>query len=726
MYLCRFEHCFYNGNVKKDYFLFLLKKRAFWMAFLFLFSNKTLNTKQEKLVLLNKEFKTSHQNKLHYEWLQSNSFLFLTTLPSFLICLFIDEDHLFHRYSDKHFNAVIDTHFSKYLKKAKNKYLYDGKTCRIIDSKFMGKYIISKIIDILSIVLLSLFIEYIIFYSSSNPINKKLFESYYEDYRIFLMTLFPILCSMLFFYFLTNKVWLSFLITFIPFTVLAYSNFFKLEYRDYPVVFSDLLLLSEAKTMAGKYSIVPNTWHICILIVTILFVLILKRKKYYGFYKRSINILFCFSLLIVLFFGINRYMLTDGIYNMAGNNDVLKNRWIESQQLQRRGLLFSFIHSFNVAFPTEPENYNEDYARTILNNYQTYDIPETKKVNVISIMLESFNDFSKFNLELTEDIYRPLHDLQEEGYYGNLITNVFGGGTVDTERAFITGMYDQPLFNKPTNSYVQYLNSQGYSTIALHPCYGSFYNRRNINENLGYDNFYYYENRYHEIANDNTFFDDIIKEFESQTSMGTPYFNYSLTYQGHGPYPTDTANIPKYINNPSIDDVTLKTINTYLHGIKNTNQNLQKLKDYLQHSDEPTILVLFGDHNPVFGQGTIGFEKLGINMNLDTIDGFLNYYSTPYVFWANNACHKIIPNFENGQGPEISPHYLMNELFNYLGWKGNNYMQYTNDLKETIPVYHELYKKINNEYTINISEKHNRLIDDFKQVEYYYGYHFQN
>ena len=416
----------------------------------------------------------------------------------------------------------------------------------------------------------SLAIECFTFLMSSNPFNQALFVSYFTDYRIFLFTLFPILMMALILYILSNKLWLSALLTCLPFYILGYANFFKLAYRDYPVVYSDLTLFSEAAIMAEKYDITPTVLLSAAAIFFLFLILLLSKISSLKIKLPLLRCVLAFVIGCFTFFGIHEFMLRDGIYQYAGDESAIKNRWIESQQLQRRGVLYAFVYSYKNAFEREPANYDENKAAQILNAYSSSDIPEDKKINVIAIMLESYNDFSKFDLTFTEDIYAPLHQFEEEGYYGELRSNVFGGGTVDTERSFVSGYFHHPLYHKPTNSYVRYLKEQGYHTVALHPCYGSFYNRRNINAYLGYDEFYYVENRYDEVSYDDVFFPDIIAEFDKQTANNQPYFNFSLNYQGHGPYPKENnEQIKDYlIVQEEMDEGTMNGINYYFNGIK--------------------------------------------------------------------------------------------------------------------------------------------------------------
>lgn len=57
--------------------------------------------------------------------------------------------------------------------------------------------------------------------------------------------------------------------------------------------------------------------------------------------------------------------------------------------------------------------------------------------------------------------YEPWHQLEEQSVTGNLLTNIFAGGTVDSEWGFLTGYTTHDDFRKPTDSYVWYFRSPG-------------------------------------------------------------------------------------------------------------------------------------------------------------------------------------------------------------------------------------------------------------------------
>lgn len=88
-------------------------------------------------------------------------------------------------------------------------------------------------------------------------------------------------------------------------------------------------------------------------------------------------------------------------------------------------------------------------------------------------MLESFSDLSVFGTvsdRFVQDPYADFHALQAESYTGTLISDTIGGGTINAERAFLTGYsYPQPRYRRDTESFVRYFLEQGYETEGGHP-----------------------------------------------------------------------------------------------------------------------------------------------------------------------------------------------------------------------------------------------------------------
>lgn len=61
----------------------------------------------------------------------------------------------------------------------------------------------------------------------------------------------------------------------------------------------------------------------------------------------------------------------------------------------------------------------------------------------MGVMLEAFCDLTDFDalagFDTVQEVYAPWHALEEQSLSGRLLTNIFAGGTVDTEWGFLTG-----------------------------------------------------------------------------------------------------------------------------------------------------------------------------------------------------------------------------------------------------------------------------------------------
>lgn len=439
------------------------------------------------------------------------------------------------------------------------------------------------------------------------------------------------------------------------------------------------------------------------------------------------------TLVFVVVFGKHFYFEDTDIYNNTWHYEF-GNMWKTGNQYMSRGVLYSFARSIPQAITIPPKGYDEKKVVETLAEYSDTPIPEEKRAHIISIMLEAYNDFSEFEgVELVQDPYEAFHDLQSASYHGKLFTNIFAAGTIQTERSFLTGYGDPEFKEKNVDSFVRYFKEQGYYTEAMHPCYGWFYNRKNINEYLGFDNFLYYENKfedvdenelevetYHGLMSDYDFFDYIMQGYEDAVENDQKYFNFSVTYQNHGPYETVKQTEETWLlKKEEYTEAEYNIINNYLYHISKTDRAIGKLRAYIDQQDEPIIFILFGDHNPWLGDNNSVYEMLGIDLNLDTSEGAKNYYQTPYVIYANSAAKEMYGKNFSEQGNTVSPMFLMNELFDYIGMEGSAYLNYLHDVKKEYNIMNPVYTGNDDELVLTTDVGDDPILTNQKQVEYY-------
>ena len=305
--------------------------------------------------------------------------------------------------------------------------------------------------------------------------------------------------------------------------------------------------------------------------------------------------------------------------------------------------------------------------------------------------------------------------------------DTLGGGTINAERSFLTGYtYPHPAYRRPTASFAQFFASQGYQAEGAHPGHDWYYNRQNVNENLGFQDYYFMENYFSqftedEYAQDDVFFPGIWALYENRDQT-RPYFAFHVSYQNHSSYDAERLTRgEEYVARGTLSDGAYYTVNNYLAGVADTAAHIREFTDRFREQAEPVVLVFFGDHKPTLGAGNSYYDELGINMNRgDLAEGFQNYYSTPYWIWMNDAAKETLGADPAGQGPAISPCYLMAEVFDACGWEGPAYLQALRELRDVLPVVQSTGIFLEDgAFTPEISETSQILLENLQIMQYY-------
>lgn len=559
-----------------------------------------------------------------------------------------------------------------------------------------------------------------------------LFRSYFHHPALLGLNLLPPVLLIWLFYFLTRRGWGAFLGSFLPCVAVAMVNYFKIRLRSDPFLAADLTLISEAGGIVGNYSLDVDwlTWlTLGALLAGLLFSVLLIPKWPRRGWGRAFAAASCAAVCAVscasLFTNSNLYQSTD--------NSEYINPWSDVEVFVSKGCLYPFLYSMRDMFPAPPPGYDGAQAQALLEAFSDADIPADKQVSVMGIMLEAFCDLTDFDFMADHPdaarVYDPWHTLTEQGVSGRLLTNIFAGGTVDSEWGFLSGYSQHDDFRRDTDSYVWYLRDQGYQTFFSHPGYGWFYNRQNVNDYLGFQGSWFTENHYGALVDPTSAIyhsDDIlVRELLAQLTQRTaegPCFSFSVSYQNHGPYESAYSAGVEYFTpaNSGMGAESCHIWNNYLRGVDSTIQAMVQLTQGLEELDRPVVLVLFGDHKPWGGNGNSAYADMGLTFDLGTLQGFYDYYATPYLIWANSAAKEVLDSDFTGSGGDFSPCFLMPKVFDLCGWTGPAFMQLARQVREITPLVHErgLYLS-DGQITDTLPQGQQDFVDRFLWAEYW-------
>lgn len=547
----------------------------------------------------------------------------------------------------------------------------------------------------LGIGLLSL---YLAAYSCPGIDAQALWASYFKLPLLVVMNLLLPLLVVYLGFFLFARPWAAYLLSAVPFLGLALASYYKIQLRGDPVLASDLRLIRTAGGIMGNYTFEltePVKLVIAGFAGMLALSLVLLRRERMSQRGRLAGLMVMLALTLASYF---EFYTSADIYEKTANSGLI-NPWSETEIYVSRGTTYPFLYSVQDMLPNAPSGYRESEASSTLASYEDQDIPEGEKITVVGIMLEAFSDMTDFpvldEVPSIHKIYEPLHELEERSVSGRLLTNIFAGGTVDTEWGYLTGYSEHEEFRSPVNTYVRYFKSQGYDALYRHPGYSWFYNRSNVNEYLGFDECVFNDTGFGDLISisdalyhsDKVLVDYLLNDIDSRTETDDPLFLFSVSYQNHGPYPSETY-WEEYAT-PEKNGWSMQTccvINNYLAGIRSTINEMCRMTEELEARKEPIVFVFFGDHKPWMGNGNSVYTEMGINMDVSTLDGFYNYYATPYVIYANQAARDLLGNDFAEPGGDFSPCFLMAKVFDECGWEGPGLMQLQREMREVSPL----------------------------------------
>ena len=473
-------------------------------------------------------------------------------------------------------------------------------------------------------------------------------------------------------------------------------NYFVLNFRSVPIQPWDLFSISTAASVADNYEYTLDKQAL-LVVIGFLVLLILEFFCRYtlkkGTWKFRIPTAAVVCALLVAFGG------------MFHSDEIVQQKLRLYDKLFtpttisfKNGTALAFVMELRYISVDKPAGYNADAAREELAAYaQPSEAPE-RKPNIIVIMDEAFSDPAVLADFQTNEDYMPfMHSMMagaDNTVSGWLNVSVLGGNTANTEFEYLTGNtmaflptgsipYQQYVLG-PTASLASILKVEGYSTLAFHPGERASWQRDRAYPRLGFDSYKCGDDMdvpqtfEHGYVSDQSDFEQIIWELEHKEE-GKPLFLFNVTIQNHGGY-----TVPDYPAQITVADAPgeYPMAEQYLTLAGKTDAAFRALVEYLRVFDEPTIVVMFGDHQPSV-EDEFYDDIAGMPSSEITVQEHLMWYETPFIIWTNYS----MPSEDMGR---LGAVYLSSEVL----WRANlemtPYNRFLLAMKEDLPVVHFL------------------------------------
>lgn len=556
----------------------------------------------------------------------------------------------------------------------------------------------------------SLGITLVMFYLAPESLSAFL-QGLKESPTLFLWNYLPVLLLMAFLFFASNNSVFSIAVTGLVGLAMAFINRQKVLLRQDPFLPTDISLAKEMVNIIQGFT----PLYMTLMVLGILFLILSVFISLYFFQDKPLGgkiRLIGVGVSIAVFFGLNTAVYRNqelyDSYPIAGNAYFTVNQYVQ------KGFLYSFIKDANFSRVQKPDGYDANTYARLEADFIPTDHTSAQKPHIIMIMGEAYSDLSSYDVfDFTGyrdpmENYRAIEE-NENSVSGHIIVPNFGGGTSDTEfdvlTAFPTRYIDGTLasysyVNHPIPALPAFLLDQGYRTLAIHPGYSWFYNRANVYPALGFQDFLNLEEDFDpETQNrggyisDEAAVDMILETFEQNLRQGEdPLFSFTVTIQNHGPF--DEKYLDQQTNfqtDVPISETDEKILSGYFRGICDMDAQLGRLVNYFSATDEPVVLVFFGDHLPGFPGALSLFEQLELPIGWGgDIEERLNVYKTPFFIWQNDSAKALSDITAKDLFPEnglISANYLGSALLELLGLNGlSAYLEFSNELLAELPV----------------------------------------
>ena len=495
--------------------------------------------------------------------------------------------------------------------------------------------------------------------------------------------------------------------------VMSLVFYYVYHFRGEAFQLIDLYSIGTAAEVVGGYTFDITRQMVLMLVATMIVVNLWKQSRNYVLIRRGV--LPRILLRGVTALAIGGFYLLYMYLNWNAQFGVISDLWNPAKTYRQYGTTVGFMAVAKYMRLTPPEGYSAAEVERIIGDFESGQEEEASSdageedqkedagaeakasgtvtpVNIIAIMNESWFDYRTIgDPQTSEDSMPFLDSLTDNIIKGHTLTCTKGGGTAKTEYEFLTGNSCKRFpgmvpyvsyFTHSQYSIVTTLSDQGYRTVAMHPNKATNWKRTTAYRFLDFDEFIAIDQfpsdaeRYRNMISDQANYEEIVRVYEEKEE-GEPLFLFDITMQNHSGYTN------KYFQaDVNCEGYDSDEADQYFSLLKLSDQAIEYLITYFEQVDEPTMIVMFGDHSPKLPDE---FETWIAGNSYDSLSirDQEKFYGTPFFIWTNYE-------MESQENVWTSTNYLSSYMLSLTGLELTPYNEYLLNLREKIPALNHL------------------------------------
>lgn len=540
--------------------------------------------------------------------------------------------------------------------------------------------------------------------------------------------------------------------------IFLFVNDIKYSIMGIPIELTDVGYLNpDNMNMMGTATSSIGLWIIKSIIKAIVYILLgmiitvfdkYHNLKFNDLKKRVIIPIISIIILVVPFLfnnHINNFVLKR-IYTMT-KSEILAAANIDQLYYEKGYFQGMYLDTLGNKFVL-PDQYSKKNAQNAINDAVSKSSPSKwKKANVVVLLSETFSDPQRLNgVEYDRELMPNIksYEKDDDKIVTDLLVNPYGGTSVNSEFEVLTGAslsflnvgyigytqyYNDNLKGK-NQSLINEFNNNGYETMYLTPWGETSYRSKYVYSILGADKTIYGKDLKGKIKgtyySDESLMNDIYDQLKT-TSKDNYKFIMAASGQNHFPY-LDKYKESDYdvkIKSTKYDKEATEMFRSYAQGIYDADKALNLLYKKIQDLDTPTIVVMFGDHQPFMTKKDNTSDYLE-NSYFNTDNENLNdirLHTTKAI---------ILANFKLDTSDDldfINSSYLGAYVLNKMDLKVSDYFKFIDYSRKTIPVFNRsvIYNSKTNTYTKmdQATKQEKGAINNYKNVQYYKFFDFE-